>query len=77
MEYHQEDMLFLKEKIEEIKVALFKADSDSLLRLPNNIISTLRVDMQATFGFSLPVQIPMPNTLIKNCMFRLITIKKK
>src|SRR6266542_6095366 len=44
MEYRRDDLLFLKEKIKEINVALFKAESDSVLQLPNNIISTLRVD---------------------------------
>ena len=44
MQTNNEGLLFLKEKIEEIKIALFKADTDSLLQLPNNIISTLKVD---------------------------------
>src|SRR5581483_8966159 len=29
---------------EEIKIALFKAETDAVLRLPNNIISTLKTD---------------------------------
>ncbi len=38
------DLLFVKQKIEDIKIALFKAETDSILRLPNNIISTLKTD---------------------------------
>jgi general stress protein 26 len=44
MGYHHEEILFLKERIEEVKIAFFKAEPDSVLQLPNNIISTLRVD---------------------------------
>lgn len=44
MENTNQDLLFLKEKIEEIKIARFKAETDSILRLPNNIISTLKVE---------------------------------
>ena len=39
-----ENLFFIKEKIEEIKIALFKAEINSILQLPNNIISTLKVD---------------------------------
>src|SRR5690242_14155633 len=51
MEYHHQELLFLKEKIEEIKVALFKAESESVLRLPNNIITTLKVDEEGCVWF--------------------------
>ncbi len=37
-------LAFLKEKIEDIRIALFKAEINSELQLPNNIISTLKVD---------------------------------
>jgi hypothetical protein len=37
-------LTFLKEKIETIRIALFKAEINSELQLPNNIISTLKVD---------------------------------
>ena len=51
MQTNNEGLLFLKEKIEEIKIALFKADTDSLLQLPNNIISTLKVDEDGHIWF--------------------------
>src|SRR6476620_2296717 len=44
-------LAFLKEKIEDIRVALFKAEIDSELRLPNNIISTLKVDEDGYIWF--------------------------
>jgi hypothetical protein len=34
MEYRRDDLLFLKERIKEINVALFKAELDSVLQLP-------------------------------------------
>jgi len=34
MEYRRDDLLFLKKRIKEINVALFKAESDSVLQLP-------------------------------------------
>src|SRR4051812_42485230 len=51
MEYHHEEFLFLKEKIEEIKAAHFKAEFESVLQLPNNIISTLKVDDEGFIWF--------------------------
>jgi|tagenome__1003787_1003787.scaffolds.fasta_scaffold20563811_2 hypothetical protein len=51
MQPDNQDLLFLKEKIEEIKIALFKADTDSLLQLPNNIVSTLKVDDEGYIWF--------------------------
>jgi hypothetical protein len=51
MEHRHEGFLFLKEKIEEIKVALFRAESESVLQLPNNIISTLKVDDEGFIWF--------------------------
>ncbi len=42
---------FLKEKIEEIRIALFKAEIASVLRLPNNIINTLKVDDEGYIWF--------------------------
>lgn len=44
MEYLDENLSFLKEKIKEIKIALFKSEMNSELQLPNNIIQTLKVD---------------------------------
>jgi len=44
-------LAFLKEKIEDIRVALFKAEINSVLQLPNNIISTLKVDADGFIWF--------------------------
>ncbi len=42
---------FLKAKIEDIRIALFKAEMNSVLQLPNNIISTLKVDNDGYIWF--------------------------
>ncbi len=44
------DFTFLGKKIMELKTALFKPEAD-LLPLPNNIITTLKVDAQGTVWF--------------------------
>ncbi len=41
---HEKDFLFIKEKISEIKIALFKSDINSELQLPVNVIQTLKVE---------------------------------
>lgn len=46
-----ENLAFLKEKIGDIKIALFKSEIDSELTLPNNIIQTLRVEEDGTIWF--------------------------
>ena len=53
MEYfHQNRNLdFLKEKIEDIKIALFKTELNPELQLPNNIIQTLKVEDDGTVWF--------------------------
>ncbi len=52
MHYNQDqNMLFLKDKIREIKIALFKAEINSELQLPNNIIQTLNVEDNGTIWF--------------------------
>ena len=52
MNYKQDTNLeFLKNKISEIKIALFKPESDFELQLPNNIIQTLRVEDDGTVWF--------------------------
>ena len=43
MQQNDEHLRFVKQKIECIKIAFFIADTESILKLPNNIISTLRV----------------------------------
>lgn len=42
---------FLREKIQDIRIALFKAEMASVLQLPNNIISTLKVDDEGFIWF--------------------------
>ena len=49
--YHEDHLTFLKEKISDIKIALFKAEINSELQLPNNIIHTLKVEDNGTIWF--------------------------
>ncbi len=52
--YHNqqdENLVFLKDKINEIKIALFKSESDFELQLPNNIVQTLSVEDDGTVWF--------------------------
>src|ERR1700728_4624224 len=42
---------FLRNKIQEIKIAMFKAEIDSVLTLPNNIISTIKTDDHGNIWF--------------------------
>jgi general stress protein 26 len=49
--YDDENLVFLKEKIKDIKIALFKSEINSELRLPNNIIQTLKVEDDGTIWF--------------------------
>src|SRR5688572_7221243 len=52
MYYEQdENLVFLKEKINEIKIALFKSEINSELTMPNNIIQALRVEEDGTIWF--------------------------
>ena len=44
MQYNDTHLNLLREKIMDIKVALFKAEMNSELSLPNNIIQTLKID---------------------------------
>ncbi len=48
---HDNNLEFLKEKIDLIKIALFKSEIDEDLQLPNNIIQTLRVEDDGTIWF--------------------------
>ena len=45
------DIRFLQKKIGEIKIAMFKAEIDPLLQLPNNIVSTLKTDDEGNIWF--------------------------
>jgi general stress protein 26 len=47
----ENNLAFLKEKINLIKIALFKSEINSELQLPNNIIQTLRVEDDGTVWF--------------------------
>ena len=49
--YHDENLAFLKEKIKDIKIALFKSEINSELQLPNNIIQALKVEDDGTIWF--------------------------
>ena len=44
MQYLDSNLEFLKERIKDIKIALFRSECYSELQLPNNIISTLQMD---------------------------------
>ena len=51
LDNNQEHVRFVKEKVEMIRFALFKAAISSELRLPNNIIETLKVEDDGTIWF--------------------------
>jgi hypothetical protein len=45
------NLQFIKEKIENLGVAIFKTEGNSLTNLPNNIVSTLKVDSDGFVWF--------------------------
>lgn len=51
MLYQDDHLQFIQEKIEDIKIALFKSEINSELQLPNNIIQTLKVDKEGHIWF--------------------------
>ncbi|HAZ92481.1 MAG TPA: hypothetical protein DCX70_03550, partial [Chitinophagaceae bacterium] len=51
MQYLDSNLEFLKERIKEIKIALFRSESYSELQLPNNVISTLQMDNDGNIWF--------------------------
>ncbi len=51
MQPNDTTLVFLRDKIEDIRIALFKAEMASVLQLPNNIISTLKVDDEGFIWF--------------------------
>lgn len=71
------DLLFIKQKIEDIKVALFKAETDSILRLPNNIISTLKADEKGYIWFFTSYTGPYAQYLNKELYVSLEYYKKE
>lgn len=46
-----ENLIFIKQKINEIKIAIFKSEINSELQLPNNIIQVLKVEDDGTIWF--------------------------
>ncbi len=48
---HDDNLDFLKQKINSIKIALFKSEFNSELHLPNNIIQTIKVEDDGTVWF--------------------------
>jgi len=50
-DYQDQNLHFLKEKIKDIKIALFRSELDPELQLPNNIIQTLKVEDDGTVWF--------------------------
>ncbi len=51
MQYLDSNLVFLKERISDIKVALFKSEMNSEIQLPNNVINTLQVDNEGNIWF--------------------------
>lgn len=52
MQHNQDiNLAAVREKIKEIKIAMFKSDIKSELKLPNNIIETLQVEEDGTIWF--------------------------
>jgi hypothetical protein len=49
--YKDDNLQFLQKKIGEIKVAMFRAEMNSELQLPNNIISTIKTDDDGNIWF--------------------------
>ncbi len=49
--YQNRNLEYLKEKIRDIKIALFKTELNPELQLPNNIIHTLKVEDDGTVWF--------------------------
>ncbi|MEO6549299.1 MAG: pyridoxamine 5'-phosphate oxidase family protein [Ferruginibacter sp.] len=45
------NLLFLETKINEIKIAIFRADSGEEMRMPNNIVSTIKTDTEGNIWF--------------------------
>ncbi|MEO7307411.1 MAG: pyridoxamine 5'-phosphate oxidase family protein [Ferruginibacter sp.] len=50
-DYQDKNLHFLKEKINDIKIALFRSELNPELQLPNNIIQTLNVEDDGTVWF--------------------------
>ncbi|MCW3093807.1 MAG: hypothetical protein JWP81_4876 [Ferruginibacter sp.] len=46
-----DNLLFLESKINEIKVAIFRAELGEELRIPNNLVSTIKTDGEGNIWF--------------------------
>ena len=51
MQYSETALPFLRDKIQEIKIALFKSEINSELSLPNNIVETISTDEEGNVYF--------------------------
>lgn len=51
MLYQDNNLNFIREKIKDISIALFKSEMNSELQLPNNIIETLKVEDDGNIWF--------------------------
>ena len=66
MNISDNNLEFLKKKIEQIKVALFKSEMNSELQLPNNIIQVIKVDDSGDLWFFTSCIHDQANNLNKN-----------
>ncbi|MGC4101968.1 hypothetical protein [Ferruginibacter sp.] len=77
MQQHQnENLLFIREKIQEIKIALFKSEIDSELKLPNNVVQTLKVDDEGNAWFFTTIKNYSPGQIDKPFFAQLDYYKK-
>lgn len=51
MQFNDTHLAFLREKIKDIRVALFKSEINSELSLPNNVIETIHTDEEGNVYF--------------------------
>ncbi len=51
MQTKTENLEFLKRKVQEVRIAKFSAEINSVLQLPNNIITTLKADDEGHIWF--------------------------
>ena len=51
MQYSDSTLDFLREKIQDIKIALFKSEIHSEISLPNNIVETISTDAAGNVYF--------------------------
>ncbi len=49
--YDEDHLAFIKQRVESMKIALFKADIHSVLQLPSNVVQVLKVEDDGTLFF--------------------------